>query len=225
MDCIWVKIMNLPILYYNIKTNKPLKKSQIPQLRGYFLNKYDSEELHNHSGNGFKYTYPKVQYKIFKGSAYLIGINEGANILGEIGLKTKELELNHEVYKIIDGYLSLKQLDYGVSDEMKDYKFISPWLALNEKNYEDYKNLNDEEKKEKLEKILIGNILSMSKYLNYTVDKKIEVNMHDYEEMAVKYKGNSFVGIYGKFSTNFNIPDLLGIGRKVSKGFGTLKKV
>ena len=217
--------MKLPILYYKIKADKPLKKSQIPHLRGYFLNKYKSEELHNHSGNGFKYTYPKVQYKIFGGNAHLVGIGEGINILSSIALKTKELELNHEIYKIVDGYISLKQLNFGISDEMKDYKFISPWLALNEKNYRDYKNLDDKEKKEKLERILIGNILSMSKYLDYTVDKKIEVDIDDYEELVVRYKGNLFIGIYGKFSTNFHIPDLLGMGRKVSKGFGTLKSL
>ena len=215
--------MKLPILYYKIKTDKPLKKSQIPYLRGYFLNKYKSEELHNHSGNGFKYTYPKVQYKIFKGNAHLIGIDDGIPVLSNIALKTMELELNHETYKIVDGYIALKKLDFGISDEFKDYKFISPWLALNEKNYNEYKKLDENGKKEKLEKILIGNIIAMSKYLNYTVDKKIKVNFYDYEELKVKYKGNSFIGFYGKFSVNFNIPDLLGIGRKVSKGFGTLK--
>ena len=215
--------MKLPILYYKIKTDKPLKKSQIPYLRGYFLNKYKCEELHNHSGNGFKYTYPKVQYKIFKGNAHLIGIDDGIPVLSNIALKTMELELNHETYKIVDGYIALKKLDFGISDEFKDYKFISPWLALNEKNYNEYKKLDENGKKEKLEKILIGNIIAMSKYLNYTVDKKIKVNFYDYEELKVKYKGNSFIGFYGKFSVNFNIPDLLGIGRKVSKGFGTLK--
>ena len=215
--------MKLPILHYKIKTDKPLKKSQIPYLRGYFLNKYKCEELHNHSGNGFKYTYPKVQYKIFKGNAHLIGIDDGIPVLSNIALKTMELELNHETYKIVDGYIALKKLDFGISDEFKDYKFISPWLALNEKNYNEYKKLDENGKKEKLEKILIGNIIAMSKYLNYTVDKKIKVNFYDYEELKVKYKGNSFIGFYGKFSVNFNIPDLLGIGRKVSKGFGTLK--
>ena len=215
--------MKIPILYYKIKTDRPLKKSQIPYLRGYFLNKYKSEELHNHSGNGFKYTYPKVQYKIFKGNAHLIGIDDGIPVLSNIALKTMELELNHETYKIVDGYIALKKLDFGISDEFKDYKFISPWLALNEKNYNEYKKLDENGKKEKLEKILIGNIIAMSKYLNYTVDKKIKVNFYDYEELKVKYKGNSFIGFYGKFSVNFNIPDLLGIGRKVSKGFGTLK--
>ena len=215
--------MKIPILYYKIKTDRPLKKSQIPYLRGYFLNKYKSEELHNHSGNGFKYTYPKVQYKIFKGNAHLIGIDDGIPVLSNIALKTMELELNHETYKIVDGYIALKKLDFGIFDEFKDYKFISPWLALNEKNYNEYKKLDENGKKEKLENILIGNIIAMSKYLNYTVDKKIEVNFYDYEELKVKYKGNSFIGFYGKFSVNFNIPDLLGIGRKVSKGFGTLK--
>jgi len=44
--------------------------------------------------------------------------------------------------------------------------YTSPWLALNERNYEQYQKLeNWAKKKELLEKILIGNIISMSKGL------------------------------------------------------------
>jgi len=217
--------MKLSTLYCKLKTDKPLKKSQIPYLRGYILNKYKYEELHNHSGNGFIYTYPKIQYKIVGGSAFIIGIEEGTKILGKIALETNKLELNHEIYKVMDGYISLKMEDFGTCDTENTYKFISPWLALNEKNYKNYKDLDDIGKKEKLEKILVGNIISMSKYLNYTVDKKIEANILNYREFGVKYKGNSFVGIFGEFTVNFNIPNLFGIGRKVSKGFGSVIKI
>jgi len=217
--------MKLSTLYYKLKTDRPLKKSQIPYLRGYILNNHNNEELHNHSGNGYIYTYPKIQYKIVGGNGHIIGIEGGAKILGKIALETKQLELNHELYDIVDGHIILKNEDFGICESKKTYKFISPWLALNEKNYKYYKDLDDIGKKEKLEKILIGNILSMSKYLNYTADEKIVANILNYKEFTVNYKGNSFIGIIGEFTINFDIPNLFGIGRKVSKGFGTIMQI
>ncbi|WP_292459933.1 CRISPR-associated endonuclease Cas6 [Methanothermococcus sp.] len=217
--------MKLKTMYCKLKTDKPLKKSQTPYLRGYILNKFDKcgyEILHNHSGNGFIYSYPKIQYKIMGGNAYIIGMDEGTNILGGIVLELRELELNHETYKVIDGYISVKSEEFGVCDDLKKYKFIAPWIALNEKNYSSYKKLNENERKEKLEKIIIGNLLSMSKYLNYTVDKKIEANILEYHEVPVNYKRTKFIGFFGKFEVNFNIPNLFGIGGKVSKGFGSV---
>ncbi|AEF96270.1 CRISPR-associated endonuclease Cas6 [Methanotorris igneus] len=220
--------MELPILMCRLKTNEPLKKSQTPYLRGYILNEFNKEdykELHNHSNNGFIYTYPKIQYKIIGGDAVLIGIKEGINILGEIVLDIKKLELNHKVYTVTGGYVKVVFEEFGVSDEMKRYKFISPWVALNEKNYLKYKELDEDGRKNLLEKILIGNVLSMSKYLDYTVEEKLIVEILDVESLIVRYKGNKFIGFKGEFEINFDIPNYLGIGRKVSKGFGSVVKV
>ncbi|UXM84648.1 CRISPR-associated endonuclease Cas6 [Methanococcus aeolicus] len=220
--------MELKTMYCKLKTDKPLKKSQTSYLRGYILNKFNKcghKELHHHSGNGFIYSYPKIQYKIMGGNAYLIGIDEGTNILGSMVLDIDKLELNHELYDVVDGYISVKSEDFGACDDLKKYRFVSPWVALNEKNYLDYKKLNENGRKEKLEKILIGNLLSMSKYLNYTVDKRIEANILEYDEIPVKYKGTKFIGFFGKFEVNFNIPNLLGIGGKVSKGFGSVSSL
>ncbi|WP_332247755.1 CRISPR-associated endonuclease Cas6 [Methanothermococcus okinawensis] len=181
--------------------------------------------MHNHSGGGFIYSYPKIQYKILGGNANIIGLNEGANILGNIVLELSTLELNHETYKVVDGYIYVKSEDFGVCDNLKRYRFVSPWIALNEKNYSSYKKLNENKRKEKLERIIIGNILSMSKYLNYTVDKKIEANILEYNEIPVNYKKTKFIGFFGKFEVNFDIPNLFGIGGKVSKGFGSVVRM
>jgi len=220
--------MQIPILMCRLKTNKPLKKSQTPFLRGYILNKFGKEdyvELHNHSGNGFVYTYPKIQYKVIGGDAVLVGIREGINILGEIILNIRELNLKGEVYKVVNGYARVKFEEFGVADDMIKYKFISPWIALNERNYLKFKELDGNGRKELLERILIGNILSMSKYLDYTVDKKLEVEILEFNDFVVKYKGNKFIGFWGEFLVNFNIPNYLGIGRKVSKGFGSVVRI
>ena len=38
-------------------------------------------------------------------------------------------------------------------------------------------------------------------------------------------KGISHIAFSGRFKVNFYIPSYLGIGKSVSKGFGTIKRV
>ncbi|MCC6545498.1 MAG: hypothetical protein IT392_13555 [Nitrospirae bacterium] len=38
-------------------------------------------------------------------------------------------------------------------------------------------------------------------------------------------KGTPLLGFLGSFSVNFEIPDYWGIGKSVSRGFGTVKRV
>jgi len=40
-----------------------------------------------------------------------------------------------------------------------------------------------------------------------------------------KLKGTPMLGFLGTFSVNFEIPDYWGIGKSVSRGFGTVMKV
>jgi hypothetical protein len=75
-----------------------------------------------------------------------------------------------------------------------------------------------------LEKILIGNILSFFKYSNYNVEKNIKVNIH-FHEKETFFKSIIILAFSGSFITNALIPDLVGLGKSVSRGFGTIKKI
>ncbi|WP_321429178.1 CRISPR-associated endonuclease Cas6 [uncultured Methanolobus sp.] len=75
-----------------------------------------------------------------------------------------------------------------------------------------------------LRKILVGNLLSMSKSLNYKVPGQIKCDV-DLAETRIEHKNRNFVAFNGFFMSNFNIPDYLGIGKAVSMGFGTVRKI
>lgn len=45
------------------------------------------------------------------------------------------------------------------------------------------------------------------------------------KEVKTTLKGTPMMGFIGKFSVNFDIPDYWGIGKSVSRGFGTVKRV
>ncbi len=65
----------------------------------------------------------------------------------------------------------------------------------------------------------------ISKSLGYTVPETITVNFGNLKEVQTTLKGTPMLGFLGTFSVNFEIPDYWGIGKSVSRGFGTIKRV
>ena len=65
----------------------------------------------------------------------------------------------------------------------------------------------------------------ISKSLGYTVPEQIKANIGNLKEVQTTLKGTPMLGILGTFSVNFEIPDYWGIGKSVSRGFGTIKRV
>lgn len=209
-----------------MKTDKPLNTYAF-SLRGFIGKQFPQLELlHNHStDNTFIYIFPRVQYHILNGYAMVIGIEEGVDAVKLIESSLHQLSLQKEVYKIIEKDGSESEINYGVVTGLQEYSFLTSWLALNEKNYEKYQKLGVwAKRKELLEKILVGNIISMSKSLGYTVPEPIKANIGNMKEVQAKLKGTPMLGFLGTFSVNFSIPDYWGIGKSVSRGFGTIIK-
>ncbi len=80
-----------------------------------------------------------------------------------------------------------------------------------------------EERDEFLRKTLIANLLSMSKSLDYQVPDMIKC------DVQVKIRKNRLKDVnvmtfIGGFCANFLIPDYLGIGKSVSRGFGAVRR-
>jgi hypothetical protein len=103
--------------------------------------------------------------------------------------------------------------------------FISPWLALNNHNYQRFLSTSTKLKKGFLEKILTGNILSASKGLDYTVEARIKPSIIYTRQINTKLKGIPLVAFRGAFEVNFDLPELFGIGKSVSRGFGAVKRI
>jgi hypothetical protein len=65
----------------------------------------------------------------------------------------------------------------------------------------------------------------MSKILGYTVPEHSKAEIHKLKEIQTSLKGTPMLGFLGTFSVNFEIPDCSGIGKSVSMGFGTVKRI
>jgi len=95
---------------------------------------------------------------------------------------------------------------------------------LNEENYQRYKNYNYSERTDQLKSILIRNIMAMAKTFQYFAESKITVETN-LKETSFEFKGKDMIGFFGSFQVNFNLPDYIGLGKSVSRGFGATKKI
>ncbi|ODM24788.1 DNA repair protein [Clostridium sp. Bc-iso-3] len=217
--------MDIKMLTVRLEGNK-VESRDVPKIRGYLAGRFPQYlELHNHlGGDKFNYGYPVIQYKSIGGVPNIIAINEASKILIDIFYDVKEIDMKDKVMSILEKGYVLKTKELGTAEGMIEYKFLTPWLALNQENYERFANSGLDEKTDVLKKVLTGNILSMAKGLGYWVDKPIEV-LIKLNPVEVNYKDRKMIGFKGGFMTNFIIPDHLGLGKSVARGFGTVARV
>lgn len=216
--------MNLKTLYLELITNKPVKENA-SKLRGYLGNKFSEFAiLHHHIYNiGYIYSYPRVQYKVIEGTPYILGIEEGVQILKAISGEFNELLLGKNEYIIHQKKHYEQDSEFGVSDTYLHYRFLTPWLALNQKNVKKFREItNWREKKKFLNSIIIGNVISMCKGLGMFEENELLVHTK-IDECRVNYNGMEFIGFTGEFEINFNIPDFFGLGQGVSEGYGAVR--
>jgi len=216
--------MKLKIFKLQLVSDKTIQGSA-SQLRGFFATKFnDYQLLHQHDTDKFIYNYPRVQYKVICGDHVVIGINEGAEVLMEIKDYCDPIVLGGNRYNIVGQQFSLKECELSITNKPLMYTFTTPWLALNKNNYREfYACRNRDERSELLSKTLTGNILSLCKSFDYLVPDKI-TTVVNVKAGKIRLKTVNVMSFCGTFITNFNIPDLLGLGKSVSRGYGAVQR-
>ena len=214
--------MLLKILRLTLHSDTPMR-GDAAKLRGFFATSFNEHALlHQHVTDRLIYKYPLIQYKMLQGSPLILGINEGADVLKEIYDKFDEIKLGESKYRIMERGVSIKSEEFGCTEEIHSYRFATPWLALSQDNYHRFQNASREEKRELLRKILVGNILSASKGLSYVAKEHIRLEVGRMQDEICLLKGTKVTGIRGEFTATFAIPDFMGLGKSVSRGFGAV---
>ncbi|HDS44728.1 MAG TPA: hypothetical protein ENN68_01285 [Methanomicrobia archaeon] len=218
--------MPLKTLSLTLKSDRPLEEDAT-KLRGFFATRFTEYTLLHHHIEVDKllYTYPRIQYKIVDGTALVLGIDDGAEVLKEIYDKYDELRLGDRTYTIVERGITIKEENFGIVPELVSYEFVKPWIALSQQNYQRYVDSQRQERRELLQRTLIGNILSASKGLEYVVLEAIKHELGRLRQLKCEVKGTPFIGFLGEFMVNFAIPDYFGLGKSVSRGFGTVRRL
>jgi hypothetical protein len=216
--CDWK--IKIPICYASLDTDS--NRITATELRGYLGYLFVGDpEFHHHSDNSFHY--PLVQYKKVNKKLLVIGLNDYSNVIFDKISQLDSLETP-------DGKVNLFNVDlttsiFEIKEEYSVYKFISPWLALNESNYKKFKSLDKNKTKGFLEKIIVSNVLSTLKGLGFRVDFQISAQINKFKPVQTEAHKNKFVGFYCEFALNVALPKFLGIGKSVSKGFGVIERI
>lgn len=194
------------------------------KLRGYFgqLFKEYSPLLHNHYTDGStRYAYPLVQYKVVDNAPLLVGFQEGAILLISLFLKISELDIDGDVIPVLAKNIQQKNYTLSVNQGLFSYTFKTLWMGLNQNNYHKYAKLGEKEKKLFLNQQLQNNILSLYKGLSFRINERI-MAVSNLEEKQTQFKNQLMLAFSGDFTCNAFIPPMTGIGKSVSRGFGTI---
>lgn len=211
-----------------MRFSEKLHPAEIPAFRGAVANKigWQHDIFHNHTEEGRQINrYPLMQYKSIGGKAGIFCMGEGVDEIhhffnqGTWKIQLSGRELNLEILN-----LELKQHTFQVWDKLFEYQ-IDNWLALNDKNYEEYTKLKfATEKIEMLENVMKGNMLSMAKSIGWTIEKDIRMKIADIgTPKFLPLKGVKLMAFSLPFYTNMSLPRNLGLGKGVSHGFGSIK--
>lgn len=198
------------------------------KLRGYFGNifKEHSPLLHNHweSGN-VRYRYPSIQYKVIDQTPMLVGVEEGAELLPQLFLKIKEINIDGKMYPVQTKNIEVIQEQAGFSNNLEEYHFQTLWLALNQQNYTKYLKVSSDEKQDMLNSIVVGHILSFFKNMDLQLgnDERL-LSRVSVAEKSTNFKGQKMLAFSGKFIVNALLPDHIGLGKSASRGFGTIMR-
>ena len=214
------------LLLNNIKLRQP----QIHKFRGFVGNAFKKHDvIHNHDLKTGKpiYRYPLIQFKLIDKTPAIIAITDMAvKIFAEIFMKLDKIVIEDTVIPVFEKDLKIEDVEFGYSNKTFMYEFTSSWIGLNQNNFKKYNDAGRDEKNEMLKKVMTGNILSMAKHLDcwLSQDQKIKID-HKLKEVKVNLKGKSMTAFTGIFKTNFLLPDYLGIGKSVSRGFGAVRRM
>jgi hypothetical protein len=174
----------------------------------------DIAVLHNHKENGFDYKSPRVRYLVIDNYPRLVSFADGLDIVERIYKEQPDLRIGTKSYLVSGTELQDTIETVGISDEgFYKYRSITPWIALNEENHVTYK---------RTQLFLIGNLLALSKNLNIEVQRMVDVKIDHFAEINLEAGSITILGFKVEFKTNFKIPQFIGVGKLVSKGFGVM---
>lgn len=213
-----------------IRFENNLPAWQTPAFRGAVIEKVGKEHIlfHQHVGDdAYLYRYPLIQYKSIHHKPAILCLGDGVDEIHKLfHKKSWTIYVKDEKYDLVIDKLSLGNITMNVWNNTYAYT-ISRWLALNEKNYETYKTLSSEiDRLAMLEKVLVGNILSFAKGIDWHVEQEIKVRIHELKATKkLKYKDAHLMGFDASFSTNVYLPEYIGLGKGASHGFGVVRKI
>lgn len=220
---------NLSLIHYKPKELPHGFQIFSSSVRRYFADKYPHPLFNNHYPDGrsiYRSRGAPFQFKVINNEVYILALNEGVEFAQSFmwpDAITMPIGNNGFVIELELSSKETKHASYQPSS-LKCYRNISPYIALNQDKQKAYLSLTEEEKRKAIEKGLANHILAAAKWCGVTVTHRIQTNLIQLKTgIPIKIKDElKFPPFDVMFESNTEIPDYIGIGKFVSRGYGTL---
>lgn len=224
-----------------------IRNWEIRSFRGAMAKKvgYEHEWFHNHNNSGrssshtnfkgfsserFHYRYPMIQYKTDRRGNKLrpmllcLGdcVDEAHKFFSQ---PNWDVSMNGNKRPLAIANLDINQYNLQVWETDFNYNVFN-WLALNTENYLEYRELDAlTDKLLFIENLLNQHVVALYRSLNVELEQKAVAKITELRrEKWLEYKkGYKLLGFDLSFRANVFIPEYLGIGKGVSKGFGVVR--
>jgi hypothetical protein len=182
--------------------------------------------FHGHDGDRTIARYPEVHYRWVFGGPTLFAIGRAAQLVVAHAWPGVGLRIGEQERRVVQVDWRIAATGRAFSRRLVRYEFGAPWLALNQENHARYRTLTDNARRAELDRILVGNLLTMSKAFGwfYASDETVYAAFEPVREVHCEVKDVSLIGFEGSFVSNLDLPDDLALGRSVSLGFGWFRR-
>ncbi len=204
-------------------TDKPVKKTAY-QVKGVFMKQYPNSPVIPMLDGRYrdKFLYPRVQVKILNEQIYLVGIKDGADPVLSITKDFELLNFGNITFNILDVEIEENIDQFKHVDQLLRYRFVSPWIALSKNTQNRYKFLKSKDRIAFLNRLLGQNIVFLAREMDVDLNDKVYTKLKLNSLFPKPVYENSWGSFSGEFQTNFVLPNYIGLGNGITRGYGAI---
>ena len=204
-------------------TDKPVKKTAY-QVKGVFMRHYPDLDIIPMLNGKYRdrYLYPRVQVKVLNEQIYIVGVGDGSDCVLQLIDKINTLDFGNITFEVNDKNIIDMMDQFQQADQLMRYRFVTPWVALNQTTGRKYRALENSERVNFLNKLLGQNIVFVAKELSLDLEDKVFTKVNLSSLFPKPVDENNWGAFFGEFSTNFNLPNFIGLGNGITRGYGAI---
>ena len=132
------------------------------------------------------------------------------------------LDFGNITFQVFDTEVDVKDDQFRAVDRLIRYRLLTPWVALNQMTGNRYRFLNNMERVGFLNRLLGQNIVFLSREMGVELQDKIFTKVNLTSMFPKPVDERNWGAFSGEFRTNFLLPNYLGIGNGITRGYGAV---
>lgn len=225
--------MLLALPYLRISFDSAIDGRDIPLFRGAVAKAagWEHDLFHNHTEEGYRYAYPLIQYKQVSGKPSIVCVGEGTQAISHFfqAGRPYDLRIGRRQVEMSIERLDARKHPLQIWDAPIRFH-IRRWLPFSTESYAAYRSKTTEgERHALLESVLRGQMLAFAKGVAWTLPPKEERPvecrlLHLSDPVRHTIRDARLLSFDATFETNLSLPNLIGLGRHVSIGYGVVSQ-